>query len=93
MSPPCVDHYGLSQIAWKDNEVRRGNNKDWSGNVNKDRLQKSQRFAIRVSWSALGQQRACCPAPTKEQNSMAAKLVVKFPKDVFASARQTNCIK
>lgn len=29
----------------------------------------------------------------KEQNSMAAKLVAKFPKDVFASARQTNCIK
>lgn len=24
---------------------------------------------------------------------MAAKLVVKFPKDVFASARQTNCVK
>lgn len=28
-----------------------------------------------------------CPAPKKEGNSMAVKLVVKFPKDVFASAR------
>lgn len=31
------------------------------------------------------------PAPTKEEKSIVAKLVVKFPKDVFALERQTNC--
>lgn len=34
-------------------------------------------------------QKAHSPAPTQEHS--AAKLVVKFPKDVFASAGQTNC--
>lgn len=38
-------------------------------------------------------ERAHCPVSKKEKNSMSAKLVVKFPKDVFAPERQTNCVK
>lgn len=51
------------------------------------------RGVMRASWDSVTVERACCLAPTKEQKRMAAKLVVKFPKDVFASARQTNCIQ
>lgn len=31
--------------------------------------------------------------PDKRNNSTAVKLVAKFPKDVFATARQTNCME
>lgn len=51
---------------------------------------------LRAGWLAMKQitkERAHCPFPPQEQESISTKLVVKLPKDVFASARQTNCVK